>query len=66
MYFDWSLLFSIEKLPVSYYPDDTEKADIRIVRTAAQGLMISLHSLEYTLSNDMCVITYTEQHMCTS
>ena len=60
--------FSIEKLSVSYYPDDTEKADMRIVQAAAQGLMISLYSLEYTLSlslsNDMCVKCYTEGLSC--
>ena len=38
--------FSILKSPVIYYPNDTEIADIRI----AQGVMISLNSLEYTLS----------------
>ena len=50
VYFDWPFLFSIEKLTISYYPNDTEKADIRIVRTVAQGVMISLNSLEYTFS----------------
>ena len=29
VYFDWPLLFSIKKLTVSYYPNYTEKADMR-------------------------------------
>ena len=38
--------FLIKKLPLSCYPNDTKKAEMRIVQAPAQGVMISLNSLE--------------------
>ena len=39
--------YSIEELPVSFDPNDTEKADMRIVQAAAQEVIILLNSLVY-------------------
>ena len=44
-----SPFLSIEELPVSYY-DYTEKAYMRIVLASVQEVMISLNSLQYSLS----------------